>query len=138
MVVRRRGVYLTRELVGTRLTWYVKPSEYLVEEDDNALRARMLDTRSNWMNEALKVLESEERPNLALLLGRDVNQLTTEDLLYSYVLCAYLLEAEGDRFPRILTKIGEGSPSVEVLEEVLELSLPKLEERVIRWLKERR
>lgn len=42
------GLYLTRELVGTRLTWFVRPSEYLVAAEDNALQARLLDTRTNW------------------------------------------------------------------------------------------
>lgn len=131
------GIYMTRELVGTRLTWYVRPSEYLVEADDNALKQRLLDTRTNWMNEARLVLAGEKRPKLGLLLGRDVNQLTTEDLLYSYVLSAYLLEAESEKFPTILTKIGEGQTSVETLESVLEMDLPELEERLIRWLNER-
>lgn len=132
------GIYMTRELVGTRLTWYVRPSEYLIEADDRALKARLLDTRTNWMNEARKLLVDGKRPNLALLLGRDVNQLTTEDLLFSYVMAAYLLEARGEQFPGILKKIGEGKTSVEALELGLEMKLDEIEARVIRWLDERR
>ncbi|MFT7671197.1 MAG: hypothetical protein ACI8X5_003914 [Planctomycetota bacterium] len=132
------GIYMTRELVGTRLTWYVRPSNYLIEEEDLALKQRLLDTRTNWMNEAKKVLDAEKRPNLALMLGRDVNKLTTEDLLYSYALAAYLLEAENEKIPTIFKRIGKGELSLAVLTSELELDLPEIEERVQRWLNERR
>lgn len=132
------GLYMTRELVGTRLTWFVKPSEYLVEADDMALQARLLDTRTNWMNEASLVLAKPERPKLAFLLGKDVNELTTEDLLYAYVLAAYLLEAEHAKIPKIFGRMGKGEASVLVLEEELGLKLVELDEHVRRWLSERR
>ncbi len=132
------GLYLTRELVGTRLSWFVKPSQYLVEEDDLALQARLLDSRTNWMNEALQVLEHESRPKLQFLLGKDVNAMTTEDLLYAYVLAAYLLEAQAESIPRVFTRIGKGEPSTVVLEEELGLELADLDVRVRRWLSERR
>jgi len=132
------GLYLTRELVGTRLTWYVQPSEYLLEAEDHALKARLLDTRTNWMNEALKVLRSGKRPSLSILLGRSVNQLTTEDLLVSYVLCAYLLEAQPEKLPAILRRLGEGQASATVLEEELACDLPDLYDHLTRWLGERR
>jgi hypothetical protein len=131
------GLYMTRELIGTRLTWFVKPSVYLVEADDMALQARLLDTRTNWMNEANQVLSSPERPKLAFLLGKDVNELTTEDLLYSYVLSAYLIESEYAKIPKIFGRIGKGESSVTVLEEELGLKLDKLDEHVRRWLSER-
>lgn len=132
------GLYLTRELVGTRLTWFVRPSEYLVKAEDNALQERLLDTRTNWMNEALKVLSKPKRPNLPIFLGKDVNQLTTEELLYSYVLAAYLLEAYPERIPKILRRIGEGESSVPVLEQELGRPMAELPAHLLRWLGERR
>jgi hypothetical protein len=131
------GLYMTRELVGTRLTWFVRPSEYLVKSEDDAFRARLLDTRTNWMSEAKKVLQNEKRPKLQFLLGKDVNQLTTEDLLYSYALSAYLIEAEGEKLPGILKRIGSGTASVVVLESELGIDLQAIDARLRRWLEER-
>jgi len=132
------GLYLTRELVGTRLTWFVRPSEYLVKAEDNALQARLLDTRTNWMAEALKVLSKPKRPNLPIFLGKDVNQLTTEELLYSYVIAAYLLEAYPEAIPKILGRIGGGEASALVLEQELGRSMEELPAHLLRWLDERR
>jgi hypothetical protein len=102
-----------------------------------ALQARLLDTRTNWMNEANLVLQKPQRPELAFLVGKDVNQLTTEGLLYAYVLAAYLIEAESDRIPAIFTRIGKGEASVAVLESEFGLTLEQLGLRVRRWLAER-
>jgi hypothetical protein len=74
---------------------------------------------------------------LAFLVGKDVNQLTTEGLLYAYVLAAYLIEAESDRIPAIFTRIGKGEASVAVLESEFGLTLEQLGLRVRRWLAER-
>jgi len=131
------GLYLTRELVGTRLSWFVRPSEYLNQEDDLALQARLLDSRTNWMNEAHRVLNGKGRPRLAFLLGKDVNRLTAEDLLYSYVLAAYLLEAESTRLPDLLARIGAGTPAVEAFEAVFGEPPEELGAHVRRWLGER-
>lgn len=132
------GLYLTRELVGTRLTWFVQPSEYGQARDDSALRARLMDTRVNWMGEAHALLSQPTRPRLPLLLGKDVNRLDTRDLLYSYVLAAYLVEARAESLPAILRRLGEGQASLEVLEEELGLSITELPDHLLRWLTERR
>jgi len=132
------GLYLTRELVGTRLTWFVRPSEYGQARDDSALRARLTDTRVNWMGEAYKLLSQPTRPSLPLMLGKDVNRLDTRDLLYSYALGAYLLEAEAEHLPRILRRLGKGEASVKVLEEELGRPITELPDHLLRWLSERR
>jgi hypothetical protein len=132
------GLYLTRELVGTRLTWFVQPSEYGQGRDDSALRARLMDTRTNWMGEAFTLLSGTSRPKLALMLGKDVNRLDTRDLLVSYALAAYLVEAEAERLPRVLGRLGKGEPSVQVLEEELGRPVTELPDHLLRWLSERR
>ena len=131
------GLYLCRELIGTRLTWFVKPSENTVASEDNALRARLLDTRTNWMNEANKVLQGEHSPKLEFVLGKTVNNLTTEDLLYSYVLAAFLLEARPEVIPPLLRAIGGGATSQDALQKELGLDLPRIDGLVRRWLTER-
>lgn len=132
------GLYMTRELVGTRLTWFVRTTEYREVASNKALQARLLDTRTNWMAEALKLLRNENRPKLQFLLGKDVNQLSTEDLLYSYVMAAYLVEAESEKLPKILKKIGSGKSSVDALETELGMDLRAFDARLLRWLEERR
>ncbi|MAF67634.1 MAG: hypothetical protein CMJ84_18505 [Planctomycetes bacterium] len=131
------GLYITRELVGTRLTWFVKPSDYLLPEEDAALRSRLLQSGSDWYAEAARILAGERSPKLIYALGRSVNTLTTEDMLLSYVLAAYLVEARPEEASAILRRIGTGEASQLVVEEVLGLDLAELGRRLRRWLEER-
>jgi hypothetical protein len=132
------GLYMTRELVGTRLTWFVRESKYLTPEEDQALKARLMDSKANWMNEAYKLFTAEKPTKLQFMLGKTVNQLTTEDMLYAYVLAAFLLEAESEKLPGLIRKIGAGSTSQEAFQLVFGLDVRQLDERVKRWLSERR
>ena len=68
------------------------------------------------------------------VLGKDVNQLSPEDLLYGYALAAYILEVHGDKAARILTRIGDEEAPALVLEEELGRKLPELEKHIVRWL----
>ncbi len=130
------GIYLTRELCGTRMTWYVLPDKADAVEKD--LRARLMRKDCNWMNEAHELLESARRPDLAVLVTKGIDALSLEDLLYSYVLTAYLLEARGGDAPAILARIGEKHASIDkVLGETLGLEPAALDLRVRRWLSER-
>ncbi|MDP6537968.1 MAG: hypothetical protein QF410_00320 [Planctomycetota bacterium] len=131
------GLYITRELVGTRLTWFVKPSDYLLPEEDAALRRRLLQHETDWYVEAARILAGERPPKLVYTLGRSVNTLTTEDMLLSYVLAAYLLEARPKEAISILGRIGNGEVSTVVVEQVLGLDLAELGRRLRRWLDER-
>ena len=106
--------------------------------DDRALRSKLVDPKTNWMSEALKVLESEQRPGLQFLLGKKVNALTTEEMLLSYVAAAYLLEAEAERTPLLLSRIGAGEAPQKVIEEVLGLDATALDRLILQWLKERK
>ena len=132
------GLYMTRELVGTRLTWFVRESKYLTPEEDQALKARLMDSSSNWMNEAHKLFTAEKPTKLQFMLGKNVNQLTTEDMLYAYVLAAFLLEAESEKLPELIRMIGKGKTSQEAFQLVFGLDVRQLDERVKRWLSERR
>ncbi|HJP03213.1 MAG TPA: hypothetical protein QF764_15730 [Planctomycetota bacterium] len=131
------GLYITRELVGTRLTWFVKPSDYLLPEEDAALRSRLLQPGSDWFVEAARILAGERSPKLIYALGRSVNSLTTEDMLLSYVLAAYLVEARPEEAVVLLRRIGAGESSQAAVESVLDLDLAQLGRRLRRWLDER-
>ena len=131
------GLYLTREIVGTRLTWYVQPGSDPGDYQKN-LRAKLLSSNTNWMNEAFEILGSERRPDLATVLGRDLNEMKVEDLLFSYVLAAYLIEGRPDQVGPLLKRIGAGADPGMAIRQVLGLELDQLTARVQRWLSERR
>lgn len=131
------GLYLTRELVGTRLTWFAGPSTNMPAAQEQALRRRLLDPTCNWMNEAYEVVKRPQRPQLNLLLEKDVSEMSPEDLLYSYVLAAYLVEAESVKLPTILTKMGQGTKSATAIEAELGINVLELDRRLRRWLSER-
>lgn len=132
------GLYMTRELVGTRLTWSAAPSEYMKPREEAALRARLLDPNSNWMNEANKLLGKERAPHLRFVMGKKVAALTTEDMLLAYVAAAYLLEGRPEDAPALFARIGSGVPSPKAIEEVLKMDVFQFHARVARWLGERR
>lgn len=133
------GLFLTRHLIGTRLTWFISPDSkgYLVDES-SSLEVKLQASDANWMNLGYRMLREGRAPRLGILLGHDVNAMSPEDLLYSYVLAAYLIEGRTEETPEILRRVGAGEPSATVLEETLDLSLGQLEKRLLRWLSERR
>ncbi len=132
------GLYLTRELVGTRLTWFVQPSKYERQEEDRRLRGMLLDPAVNWMDEAHKLLAQPASPKLQFLIGKPVNQMSTEDLLVSYVAAAYLLEGWPAQTPALVKAIGAGANPQQAFEEHLGYALDELDARMRRWLGERR
>jgi hypothetical protein len=131
------GLYFSKQLVNTRLHWFARPSEYGRVEDDEALRNRMAGGRTDWLLEALLLLQAEQAPKLQFLLGKDVNRMTTPELLVSHALAAYLIEGRPESLPAIWAAIGEGQPSPQVLERVLETDVERLQASLVRWLVER-
>src|SRR6185295_17641971 len=64
------GLYLTRELISTRLTWFMtKPASD--DATDVALRGVLATSDTNWMSEALKLLDGEKPPKLTTVLTHD-------------------------------------------------------------------
>jgi hypothetical protein len=73
------------------------------------------------------------------MLERDVNAMGVEDMLYAYAFAAYLLEGRPEELPQILHRIAGGKSSTAgALKEVLKMDAPAVEERLHRWLTERR
>ncbi len=132
------GLFLTRALVRTRLTWFAQPARLLGREKEFALRQRLHDPETNWVDEAYLVLQAEQKPPLADLLVKGVNDLTIEDLLYANVLATYLCEAQPDKVGAILKESCCGKPAARVLERELGLDLPAFEAHLARWLSERK
>jgi hypothetical protein len=130
------GLYLTREITGTRFTWFIQPApggKY------NAMRARLMSPDANWMNEALTLFGSNEHPKLAALLENDVNKMGIEDMLCAYALAAYLLEGRPEEAPEILREIGLiKQTTAQAIQNVLHMDASQVEERLHRWLTERK
>ncbi|MFT5287876.1 MAG: hypothetical protein ACI8TQ_004064 [Planctomycetota bacterium] len=136
------GIYLTYQLIGTRLTYYTRDGRY-VEDAESAkvqkrLKRRLYTTGSLWMDEARIHFEERRPPRLNFLMGRKVDALTMQDRLWSYVFAAYLIEGCPDEVAPFLTLIGEGVQPHDACRAVFKIELPSLEQRVIRWLHETR
>ncbi|MEM7309673.1 MAG: hypothetical protein AAF682_23560 [Planctomycetota bacterium] len=132
------GLYLTRSIVGTRMNWFAMPSRYVSQQKDAAFRAKLYHSDTNWMNEAHLMLQREQRPTVKSLLGKDVNTLGTEELLLSYVTAAYLIEGRPEAVPDLLRRIGAGENPAAAIEAALGMNVLALDERIRRWLSERR
>ena len=132
------GLYLTRALVRTRLTWCVQASAFLQADEDVALRARLLDPDTNWMQEAKEILASDAHPSFESIFPKDPQEFTTEDMLLSYVLVAYLIEAHADELADFLDRIGRGASVAGSLERLTGFRGAVLEKRLETWLSQRR
>ena len=133
------GLYMTRELIGTRYSWFVQPSKLLDQPVDASLRQKLLDENTNWMNTTYELLQDDKRPKLVDVCAKNVNQLTTEDLLMSYVTAAYLVEAQpAETSAAFFRAIGKNRKAEDVSRELLGMNLEELADRVFQWLGERR
>lgn len=140
------GLYLAREVIGTRLTWYIEP----VDSNASAAAAKpaldwskkLLTPGTNWMNEGYRLLRGSDVGGLAATLSRALNKMTPQDLFMSYTLAAYWLEAQADKTPELLRAIGSktrpGKAAVAAFEATLDARLEETRARILRWLGERR
>ena len=140
------GLYLTRELIGSRLTWYIVPVE---ENQSGAAKKvgvdwmkKLLTPGTNWMNEGYRLVRAGDVSSLAATLARPLNKMTPQDLFVSYVVAAYLLEGQARLLPDMLRRLGSKNGSaqkaVQVWPGVLALEMDVFVPRFERWLGERR
>ena len=135
------GLYLGYRLTGER-SHATAPllrggGRRVLPPSESKLWSRMKRARSNWFRWARDEAQGGRAPELALLLHKDARTFRPRDLLYSYVLTAYLLETQIARAAPILRKIGGGSASAGVLEAELGMALPVLERRLADWVGQR-
>ena len=129
------GLYLTRELVGTRLTWFVLASP---GADQDKMRGNLLTPSSNWMNEALKLLDGQKPPDLSFVVAREVTQMHIEDMLCAYALAAYFLEGHPQEMDALLRLIGSGDATASAVQGLFGTSMEGTQARLARWLRERK
>lgn len=132
------GLYLTRELIGTRLTWFVSESPADAAGAAASLRGTLLSPKTNWMNEALTLLASEDPPSIEAVMKRDLGHLDTRDVLTSYALAAYLVEGRPDVAATFVKRSSAGEDPARVIQEVLGCTPFEFTARLTRWLTERR
>lgn len=127
------GLYLTRELVGTRYTWSL-----LANPATDKQKAALLVPDSNWMNEALKILTAANAPDLGVVLNKTVGELGLPDMLVDYAFAAYLVEGHPDKVAELLRRTGAGAKIDATSREVLGLTVPALQDHLVQWMKERK
>jgi hypothetical protein len=128
------GLYFTYRLTGHRLSYFTRKTRYANQAVGvRGLDVKMRDKRTDWF----KLAGELKPPDWKLLLAKDVNQLSNEELVWSYVLAGFVLEAYSHKAAAILEQLGKGRGSEEVLREKLGLPLELLAERVVRWATER-
>ncbi len=130
------GLYLTHELLGTRLTWFFHPDGY-APATPSGLWTRLQSADVDWLHEAAGLIDGGVTSPLVYLLGRGVNGMNEVDALHAYALGAYLLEGHARRLPRLLERVGGGEHPTLVFEQELGFPLPVIEARLRRFLRER-
>lgn len=131
------GLYLTREICGTRLTWFCTGTG-VTNQAKNSPRGKLITGDVNWMNEAYTVMTREKPVELGTVIGRDLATMTIDDVLVSYALSAFLVEGRSDAIPALLKAVGEDVAPADAIRTALGMSVPELQERLVRWLSERK
>jgi len=131
------GLYLTREICGTRLTWFCTGTG-VSNQAKNSPRGKLITGDVNWMNEAYTVLTRESPVDLATVLGRDLSTMGVEDVLVSYALAAYLVEGRPEAVAPLLEAVGQDAAPADAIQRALAMTVPELQERLVRWLSERK
>jgi len=135
------GLYLTELLTGTHTTYTIHPTGYAPDHqrEKTELWNRIRAPDSNWFDVARQLAGEGKAPDLVDLMSKDVNTMDAEDLIFSYALAGYLIEARADVAPDLLRAIGEKKiPFHDAVPKVLGLDVRALEQRFRTWLGERR
>jgi hypothetical protein len=130
------GLYLTRELVGTRYTWY-STGPASGDPEVKALLGKLMMGDVNWMNECYQRALRGKVPTAERLCERRIDQFGVDEVLTSYALAAYLLEGRPEQVGATLKAIGAQGPA-KGLAAGLEMELADLDARLVRWLGERK
>ncbi len=135
------GLYLSYLLTGSRGTFFVRPTGYNdgAKPKTGQLWERLRAEGASWRDEARAMFAANQGPNVHLLFGKGTNAMTMEELLYAYVLAAYILEGHPGKATAILKAIGKDKKRpAEVFGRVLGVDLEGLDLRLRRWLAETR
>lgn len=132
------GLYLTWLLVGTRQNWFVGSTGNVDPKSAFGIRNQLLDPDVSWMEAAFDAMQGVRPGDLSALFSRRADELGVQDLLCSYALAAFFLEAWPDEVPPLLARISAGVPAEEAIRERLGTDLEATRRRFVQWLDERR
>ena len=132
------GLYLTWHIAGTRRINSVRESQYGEQQEKVDLAKRLKETETDWVAEARALVNGPHAPDLRLLLGKTVNTMTPEDILYSYALAMWLTEGHRDKLGGFLPAVaGVKDADFDLaFAEHLGFDVASAERRVKRWLNE--
>jgi hypothetical protein len=129
------GLYLIHLQLGTRGTWFYQGSGYQPVADALTWTA-VQDPAFDWHAYSRQLLTDPNGLRIEFLLGRPLNSMTSQDLVCSFTLAAYLLEGRPAETPKLLAAIGRGDHPVLAFERELGFPITQLDERIVRWLDE--
>ncbi len=130
------GVWMTTRLCGTHRTFTVRTGDYANGQPrDEGLLGRIRANEADWLVEARGLVAKGIRPDLRFALGKDVNAMTAEDLVFAFALASYLFEARPQQVGPLLKAFPKASMDAAV-EGALGMSVEGLEARLVRWLEE--
>ena len=135
------GLYLSELLTGTKYVTFVHFGKYARDEKKRSgdFAERLYADGANWFELARELLRKKRFPEFRFLLGKNVNVMTAEDLVASYCLGAYVLEAHAERAGKLLEGIGnkELSPH-KAFRGALGMELRTVQQRLHAWIGETR
>ena len=134
-------IYLTWQITGTRRLSSANDVEQRYAEGDRPIpeyQARLAEDGADWYALGRLLLESPDKPDPFLMLGKDFNQLTKLEVLYAWCIAAWLVEGRPSQAATVFTALGgEGGNDLDAVGlEQLGFDARTLEERVHRWLVE--
>lgn len=131
------ALYLTRELVGSRLNWFAQPASYKPTKEDRALIGKLFHPSANWMAEAHRDLQKPGAPTI-LGLFEPHQGLSTRQLLLAYVFTAYLLESQPEVVRALFAAVKGEASLPQAFQQAMEIGTDGLDARLVRWIGERR
>lgn len=136
MVGISQGVetYLSECFTGTRLTIFVKQTRYTTK---NGETERILSDDDDWFQIARERLDNGALPSIFQALSCSLNSMTSDELLTSYVLAAYLMEGRTEPWGKWMSALEDKAPRFEDgLIAAFGMDIKTLQARLHRWLRE--
>lgn len=131
------GHWFTEHMLGTHYTRYVQEDRYAKPSSSSLDRARRLrDANADWFEIGAELAASKEWPDLRILMGRNVNTLTGDDVLASYLLACFLIEGRPSVVHDLLIDVGANKSPDAWCAKHLGWSIHELDRRLRRWVAE--
>ena len=131
------GLWLSYHHGGTRLAKSIRKGTYAKDQKTREDQERGQHFKKvNWIRLAAKLYEAEKRPDLSVLFGKEMHALTADDSLVAYALAEYLVTAFPKKTAGFLKAYGAGKSIHESLKAHMGMTLPELESRFARWLRD--